>query len=44
MVDRTSHGTVLAQRLALTLLDTVPIFRNYFFLGTGRIWRFMRFV
>lgn len=43
-VDHTRHGMASVQRLALTLPDTVLIFRNYFSLGTGLIWRFMRFV
>jgi hypothetical protein len=44
MVDHTPHGTTLVQRLALTLLDTVLIFRNCSFLGTDHTWRFMRYV
>jgi hypothetical protein len=44
MVDRTSHGTTLVQRLALTLPDTVLIFRNCSFLGTDHTWRFTRYV
>lgn len=39
-----SHGTASAQRLALTILDTVLIFRNCFFPGTGRTWRSTRLV
>jgi tyrosinase len=44
MADHTSHGTASAQRLALTILDTVLIFRNCFFPGTGRTWRSTRLV
>jgi hypothetical protein len=44
MADHTPHGTTWVQRLALTLPDTVLIFRNCSFLGTDHTWRFMRYV